>query len=59
MVVKTPKEGNPFSELEDIMRSVRSYNMCLNHIKYFVEVQSRKFLRFMLTRRWIKVNPNK
>lgn len=59
MVVKTPKEWNLLSDLEDIWRSVRSYSMWLYHIKCSFEVQSGKFLGFMPTRRWIKVNPNK
>jgi hypothetical protein len=59
MVVKTGKEGNHHSDLEEILSSVRKYNMRLNPTKCSFGVQAGKFLGFMLTNRGIEANPEK
>jgi Uma2 family endonuclease len=58
-VVKTPEMGNHSEDLEEILTSVRKYNMRLNPAKCSFGVQAGKFLGFMLTRRGIEANPEK
>jgi hypothetical protein len=59
MVVKTGKESSHHSYLEEILSSVRKYNMRLNPTKCSFGVQAGKFLGFMLTNRGIEANPEK
>jgi hypothetical protein len=59
MVVETRREGNHHSDLEEILSSVRKYNMRLNPTKCSFGVQAGKFLGFMLTNRGIEANPEK
>ncbi|WJX58397.1 hypothetical protein P8452_43858 [Trifolium repens] len=59
MVVKTTEEGEHDQDLDDILASVRKYNMRLNPAKCSFGVQSGKFLGFMLTNRGIEANPDK
>ncbi|MCH91574.1 gag-pol polyprotein [Trifolium medium] len=59
MVVKTTREDNHHEDLEDILASVRKYNMRLNPAKCSFGVQAGKFLGFMLTNRGIEANPEK
>lgn len=59
MVVKTHEEENQCGDLEDILKSVKRYNMRLNPTKCSFGVHAGKFLGFMLTRIGIKVNPDK
>ncbi|GAU45985.1 hypothetical protein TSUD_401250 [Trifolium subterraneum] len=59
MVVKTQKEGEHDKDLEDILKSVRKYNMRLNPAKCSFGVQTCKFLGFLLTHRGIEENPDK
>ncbi|MCI34583.1 gag-pol polyprotein, partial [Trifolium medium] len=59
MVVKTTMEGSHHEDLEDILASVRKYNMRLNPAKCSFGVQAGKFLGFMLTNRGIEANPEK
>ncbi|KAK2425775.1 hypothetical protein QL285_024519 [Trifolium repens] len=59
MVVKTPETGSHSEDLEEILTSVRKYNMRLNPAKCSFGVQAGKFLGFMLTRRGIEANPEK
>lgn len=46
-------------DLEDILQSVRNYNMRLSPAKYSFGVQADKFLGFMLIKRGIEANPDK
>ncbi|MCH88158.1 hypothetical protein A2U01_0009039 [Trifolium medium] len=57
MVVKTDNEGEHDQDLDDILASVRKYNMRLNPAKCSFDVEAGKFLGFMLTNRGIEVNP--
>ncbi|GAU49430.1 hypothetical protein TSUD_181770 [Trifolium subterraneum] len=59
MVVKTQKEGEHDKDLDDILKSVRKYNMCLNPAKCSFGVQTGKVLGFLLTHRGIEANPDK
>ncbi|GAU44771.1 hypothetical protein TSUD_138830 [Trifolium subterraneum] len=59
MVVKTQKEGDHDQDLDDILKSVRKYNMRLNPAKCSFGVQADKFLGFLLTHRGIEANPDK
>ncbi|MCH80183.1 gag-pol polyprotein [Trifolium medium] len=59
MVVKTAKESSHHEDLEDILASVRKYNMRLNPAKCSFGVHAGKFLGFMLTNRGIEANPEK
>jgi hypothetical protein len=59
MVVKTTEDGNHDKNLDEILASVRKYNMRLNTAKCSFGVQAGKFLGFMLTSRGIESNPEK
>ncbi|GAU50294.1 hypothetical protein TSUD_137480 [Trifolium subterraneum] len=59
MVIKTRKEGEHDKDLDDILKSVRKYNMRLNPAKCSFGVQAGKFLGFLLTHRGIEANPDK
>ncbi|GAU42470.1 hypothetical protein TSUD_100820 [Trifolium subterraneum] len=48
MVVKIEKEGEHDKDLDDILKSVRKYNMRLNRAKCSFGVQAGKFLGFLL-----------
>lgn len=56
MVVKMPNDNNHCKDLEDILRSVRKYNMGMSTTKCSFRVHVRKFLGFMLTRSGIEAN---
>ncbi|KAK2382358.1 hypothetical protein QL285_069902 [Trifolium repens] len=58
MVVKTTETCEHDQDLSDILASVRKYNMRLNPTKCSFEVQSGKFLGFMLINRGIEANPS-
>ncbi|GAU41237.1 hypothetical protein TSUD_280360 [Trifolium subterraneum] len=59
MVVKTEKEGEHDKDLDDILKSVRKYNMRLNAAKCSFGVQDGKVLGFLLTHRGIEANLDK
>ncbi|GAU47561.1 hypothetical protein TSUD_404080 [Trifolium subterraneum] len=59
MAVKTQKEGEHDKDLDDILKSVRKYNMRLSSAKCSFGVQVGKFLGFLLTHRGIEANPYK
>lgn len=56
MIVNTPEGKSHTTDLEDILESVRNYNMNLNPAKGSFDVQACKFLGFMLTKKGIEVN---
>ncbi|GAU22916.1 hypothetical protein TSUD_326890 [Trifolium subterraneum] len=59
MVVKTEKKGEHDKDLDDILKSVKKYNMRLNPAKRSFGVHTGKFLGFLLTHRGIEANPDK
>lgn len=59
MVAKTPGEGNHYNDLDEILKSGRSYNRHMNPSKCYFGVQADRFLGFMLTRKGIKLNLEK
>jgi hypothetical protein len=59
MVIKSTDETKHHEDLEEILASVRKYNMRLNPAKCSFGVQAGKFLGFMLTSRGIEANPEK
>lgn len=59
MTVNTLKGESHATNLEDILRLVRNYNMCLNLAMCSFGVQAGKLLGFMLTKSGIEENPYK
>lgn len=59
IMIKTEEAHNHADDLDDILQSVRKYDIRLNPAKISFEMQIGKFLGFMLKRRGIKSNPNK
>lgn len=59
MTVKTSEGEIHFIDLEDILKSLRRYNMRLNPSKFSFSVRSSKLVGFMLTRRGIEAKPDK
>lgn len=59
MIVKTGEEHSHVDDLEDILQSVRRYDMHLNPSKYSFGVQAGKYIGFMPTRRGIEGNKYK
>ena len=59
MLVKSTREDDHLSNLQETFNTLRSYNMKLNPNKCVFEVTVGKFLRFMVSRRGIEVNPEK
>lgn len=53
VIIKIKEGHNHTNDLEDILQSVRKYDMRLNPTKCSFRVQARKFMGFMLTRRGI------
>lgn len=53
MIVKTSEGDSHTIDLEDILGSIKSYNMRLNPTKYSFGVKACKFLGFTLTKRGI------
>lgn len=51
IILKMKVEGSHHQDLEEIINSVRKYNMRLNPTKYSIGVQARKLLGFILTNR--------
>lgn len=54
IIVKTTKGCINVADLEDILQSVRKYNMHLNIVKRFFKVQVGNFLGYMLMKRDIE-----
>ena len=59
MLVKSRREDDHLDDLKETFNTLRSYNMKLNPRKCIFGVTARKFLRFMVSQRGIKVNPDK
>ena len=59
MLVKSKDEANHLDDLKETFSTLRKYNMKLNPAKCVFAVTSRKFLRFMVSQRGIKANPDK
>ena len=59
MLVKSRREDDHLDDLKETFDTLRSYNMKLNPSKCTFGVTARKFLRFMVSQRGIKVNPDK
>lgn len=57
MIVKTSNGKSHVADLDDILESVRRYNMHLNAFKCSFGVQTGKFMGFMLTMRGIETSP--
>lgn len=58
MIIKATEWNSHIDDLEDILQSIRRYDMRLNPSKCSFKVYARKFLGFILTR-GIEANPNK
>ena len=59
MLVKSRREEDHLEDLRETFDTFYSYNMKLNPGKSAFGVTAGKFLRFMVSQRGIKANPNK
>ena len=59
MLVKSVRENDHLSDLQETFDTLRSYNMKLNPSKCEFGVTVGKFLGFMASQRGIEVNPKK
>ena len=59
ILVKSIREDNHLSDLQETFDTLQSYNMKLNPNKCAFRVTARKFLGFMVSQRGIEVNPEK
>ena len=59
MLVKSIQEDDYLDDLKETFNTLHSYNMKLNPNKCAFRVTAGKFLRFIVSRRGIKVNPDK
>ena len=59
MLVKSVRESDHLSDLQETFDTLRSYNMKLNPSKCAFGVTAGKFLGFMVSQRGIEVNPEK
>ena len=59
MLVKSVRENDHLSDLQETFNTLRSYNMKLNPSKCVFGVTARKFLGFIVSQRGIEVNPEK
>ena len=59
MLVKSVRENDHLSDLQETFNTLWSYNMKLNPSKCVFEVIAGKFLGFMVSQRDIEVNPEK
>ena len=59
MLVKSVRENNHLSNLQETFDTLRSYNMKLNPSKCVFGVTAGKFLGFMVSQKGIEVNPEK
>ena len=59
MLVKSLREDNHLSDLQETLDILRAYNMKLNPNKCVFGVTARKFLGFMVSQRGIEVNLEK
>ena len=59
MLVKSMRENDHLSDLQETFNTLQSYNMKLNPSKCVFGVTAGKFLGFMVSQRGIEVNPEK
>ena len=59
MLVKSVRENDHLSDLQETFNTLRLYNMKLNLSKCVFGVTAGKFLGFMVSQRGIEVNPEK
>ena len=59
MLVKSVRENDHLSDLQETFDTLRSYNMKLNPSKCVFRVTAGKFLGFMVSQRGIEANPKK
>ena len=59
MLVKSVRENDHLSDLQETFNTLRSYNMKLNPSKCVFGMTAGKFLGFMVSQRGIEVNPEK
>ena len=59
MLVKSVRENDHLSDLQETFNTLRSYNMKLNPSKCVFRMTAGKFLGFMVSQRGIEVNPEK
>ena len=59
MLVKSVRENDHLSDIQETFNTLRSYNMKLNPSKCVFGVTAGKFLGFMVSQRDIEVNPEK
>ena len=59
MLVKSVREDNHLSDLQETFDTLRLYSMRLNPSKCVFGVTAGKFLGFMVSQRGIEVNPEK
>ena len=59
MLVKSRREEDHLEDLRETFDTLRSYNMKLNPRKCTFGVTAGKFLRFMVSQRGVKANPDK
>ena len=59
MLVKSLREDDHLSDLQETFDTLRAYNMKLNPNKCVFRVTAGKFLGFMVSQRGIEVNPDK
>ena len=59
MLVKSLREDDHLSNLQETFDTLRTYNMKLNLSKCAFGVTAGKFLGFMVSHRGIEVNPEK
>ena len=59
MLVKSVRENDHLSDLQETFNTLRSYNMKLNPSKCVFGVTAGKFLGFIVSQRGIEVNPEK
>ena len=59
MLIKSKEEEDHLDDLKEMFNMLRQYSMKLNPSKCVFGVSSGKFLRFMVSQRGIKANPEK
>jgi hypothetical protein len=59
IVVKSKKRGDLLEDLKETFDNVRKYKMMLNPKKCVFDVSLEKMLGYMISSRWIDVNPTK
>ena len=59
MLVKSRRKEDHLEDLRETFSTLRSYNMKLNPRKCAFGVTAGKFLRFMVSQRGIRANPDK